>query len=183
MRFVVLLFSLFESESWPRKTNQLGESSPNFIFAEVNLDPFFFFFLKKKWINGESWPNDFVGKVKRGEDLRWVGSRCPLTRAWKQRIRESLRHTFSYEFFTNIQKPKWVCLVFCSSKEQVSDWFWILMSSHVSISLHLSQKMRSTRVNFLLTRVYKQPDIKMQSALCRIFHDRWLEAYITEKEK
>ena len=25
--------------------------------------------------------NDFVEKVKRGEDLRWVGSRCPLTSA------------------------------------------------------------------------------------------------------
>ena len=40
-------------------TNQLGESSPNFIFAMVNLDP----------------------KVNRGENLRWVGSRCPLTRS------------------------------------------------------------------------------------------------------
>ena len=26
-------------------------------------------------------PNDFDEKVNRGEDLRWVGSRCPLTRA------------------------------------------------------------------------------------------------------
>ena len=26
-------------------------------------------------------PNDFVEKVNRGEDLRWVGSRCPLMRA------------------------------------------------------------------------------------------------------
>ena len=73
-----LLFSLFESESWPRKTNQLGESSPNFIFAVVNLYPII---LEKRWIDGESWPNDFVEKVNRGEDLRWVGSRCPLTRA------------------------------------------------------------------------------------------------------
>ena len=55
------------------KTNQLGESSPNFIFAAVNLDPM--------WTDGESWPNDFVEKVNRGEVLRWVGSRCPLTRA------------------------------------------------------------------------------------------------------
>ena len=60
------------------KANQLGESSPNFIFAVVNLDPII---LGKGWIDGESWPNDFVGKVNRGEDLRWVGSRCPLTRA------------------------------------------------------------------------------------------------------
>ena len=57
------------------KTNHLGESSPNFIFAVVNLDPFI---LEKRWIDCESWPNDFVEKVK-GEDLRWVGSRCPLT--------------------------------------------------------------------------------------------------------
>ena len=60
------------------KTNQLGESSPNFIFAVVNLDPII---LEKRWIDGESWPNDFVEKVNRGEDLRWVGSRCPLTLA------------------------------------------------------------------------------------------------------
>ena len=58
------------------KTNQLGESSPNFIFAVVNLDPII---LEMRWINGESWPNDFDEKVNRGEDLRWVGSRCPLT--------------------------------------------------------------------------------------------------------
>ena len=60
------------------KTNQLGESSPNFIFEVVKLDPII---LEKRWIDGETWPNDFVGKVNRGEDLRWVGSRCPLTRA------------------------------------------------------------------------------------------------------
>ena len=60
------------------KTNQLGESSPNFIFAVVNLDPII---LEMRWINGESWPNDFDEKVNRGEVLRWVGSRCPLTRA------------------------------------------------------------------------------------------------------
>ena len=59
-------------------TNQLGESSPNFILAVVNLDPII---LAKKWIDGQSWPNDFVEKVNRGEDLRWVGSRCPLTHA------------------------------------------------------------------------------------------------------
>ena len=56
------------------KTNQLGESSPNFIFTVVNPDPII---LEMRWINGESWPNDFVEKVNRGEDLRWVGSRCP----------------------------------------------------------------------------------------------------------
>ena len=58
------------------KTNRLGESSPNFIFAAMNLGPII---LEKRWINGESWPNDFVEKVNRGEDLWWVGSKCPLT--------------------------------------------------------------------------------------------------------
>ena len=60
------------------KTNQLGESSPNFIFAAVNLDPIV---IEKTWTDGESWPNDFVVQVNRGEDLRRVGSRCPLTHA------------------------------------------------------------------------------------------------------
>ena len=26
-------------------------------------------------------PYDFIEKVNRGEDLRWVGSRCPLMHA------------------------------------------------------------------------------------------------------
>ena len=60
------------------KTNQLGESTPNFIFSVVNLD---LIILEKRWIDGESWPDDFVEKVNRGEDLRWVGSRWPLTHA------------------------------------------------------------------------------------------------------
>ena len=60
------------------KTNQLGESSPNFIFAVVNLDPII---LEKRWIDGESWTNNVVEKVNRGEDLRLVFSRCPLTHA------------------------------------------------------------------------------------------------------
>ena len=56
-----------------------GESSPNSIFAAVNLD---LIVIEKRWTDGESWPNDFVEKVNRGEDLRWVGLiRCPLTRA------------------------------------------------------------------------------------------------------
>ena len=46
------------------KTNQLGESSHNFIFTVVNLDPI----VLKRWTDGESWPNDFVEKVNRGED-------------------------------------------------------------------------------------------------------------------
>ena len=63
------------------KTNQLGESSSNFTFMAVNLDPIV---TEKRWIDGESWPNDFVEKVNRGEDLKWVGSKCPLTRASAQ---------------------------------------------------------------------------------------------------
>ena len=61
------------------ETNQLGEFLIfNFNFAVVNLDPIIF---EKRWIDGESWPNDLVEKVNRGEDLRSVDSRCPLTRA------------------------------------------------------------------------------------------------------
>ena len=44
----------------------------------MNLGPIV---IEKRWTDGESWPNDFVEKVNRGEDLRWVGSRCPLTHA------------------------------------------------------------------------------------------------------
>ena len=80
-RTCVLLFYYFlclKANLDLEKTNQLGESSPNFIFAVVNLDPII---LEKRWIDGESWPYDFVEKVNRGEDLRWVGSRCPLMHA------------------------------------------------------------------------------------------------------
>ena len=83
-RTCVLLFYYFlclKAKLDVENTNQLGESSPNFIFAVVNLDPII---LEKMWIDGESWPNDFVEKVNRGEDLRWVGSRCPLTHALEQ---------------------------------------------------------------------------------------------------
>ena len=41
---------------------------------------------KKRWTDSESWPNDFVEKVNRGEDLRWVGSRCPLMHALDSHI-------------------------------------------------------------------------------------------------
>ena len=58
------------------KNNQIGESWPNSIFMEVNLDPIG---IEKRWTDDESWPNSFVEKVNRGEDLRWVSSRCPLT--------------------------------------------------------------------------------------------------------
>ena len=80
-RTYVLLFHYFlclKANLDLEKTNQLGESSPNFIFAVVNLDPIS---LEKRWIDGESWPSNFVDKVNTGEDLRWVGSRWPLTRA------------------------------------------------------------------------------------------------------
>ena len=80
-RTCVLLFYYFlclKANLDLEKLNQLGESSPNFIFAVVNLDPII---LEKRWIDGESWPSNFVDKVNRGEDLRWVGSRWPLTRA------------------------------------------------------------------------------------------------------
>ena len=80
-RMCVLLFYYFlclKVNLDLEKINQLGESSPNFIFAVVNLGAII---LEKRWIDGESWPNDFVEKVNRGEDLRWVGSRCPLTHA------------------------------------------------------------------------------------------------------
>ena len=80
-RTCVLLFYYFlclKANRDLEKTNQLGESSPNFIFKVVNLDPIIW---EKRWIDGESWPNNFVAKVNRGEDLRWVGSRCPLTHA------------------------------------------------------------------------------------------------------
>ena len=60
------------------KTNQFGESSPNFIFAALHLD---LIVLEKRWTDSESEPKDFIEKVNGGEDLRWVGSRCPLTRA------------------------------------------------------------------------------------------------------
>ena len=55
----------------------------------MNLDPII---LEKRWIDGESWPNDFIEKMNRGEDLKckWVGSRCPLTRVliWWKRHRD-----------------------------------------------------------------------------------------------
>ena len=80
-RTCVLLFYYFlclRANLGLEKTNQFGESSPNFIFAVVNLD---LIILEKRWIDGESWPNNVVEKVNRGEDLRWVSSRCPLTHA------------------------------------------------------------------------------------------------------
>ena len=85
-RTCVLLFCYFlyfKVNLHLEKTNQLGKSSPNFIFAVVNLDPII---LEMRWIDGESWPNNFDEKVNRGEDLRLVGSRCPLTRALSNKL-------------------------------------------------------------------------------------------------
>ena len=81
-RTCVLLFYYFlyfkVNLDLEKKNKSAWWSSLNFIFVVVKLDPII---LEKRWIDGESWPNDFVEKVNRGEDLRWVGSRCPLTRA------------------------------------------------------------------------------------------------------
>ena len=66
VRFVVLLFCSLQTESWPRINNQHSESSLNFIFEVVNLDPIV---LEKRWTDDESWPNDFDEKMNRG-DLR-----------------------------------------------------------------------------------------------------------------
>ena len=48
---------------------------PTSFFAAVNLDPAD---IEKRWIAGESWPNCYLEKVNRGENLSLVGSRCPL---------------------------------------------------------------------------------------------------------
>ena len=77
----VLSFSLFESEFCPRKNKSAWWIFTQFYFAVVNFDPII---LERRWIDGESWPNDFVENVNRGKDLRWVGSRCPLMRALVQ---------------------------------------------------------------------------------------------------
>ena len=84
-RFIVLLFSLFKSKSWPRKNK-----SPWWIFTQLYFcgSESWPNCYRKRWTNGESWPNGFVEKMNRGKDLRWVGSRCPLTHA--------LNLTFNY---------------------------------------------------------------------------------------
>ena len=76
--FIVLLLFYLKVNLDLEKTNHVGESSPNFIFVVVNLDPIV---LEERWNDGESWPNNFVVKVNRGEDSKWVGSRCPLMSA------------------------------------------------------------------------------------------------------
>ena len=64
-RTCVLLFYYFlylKANLDLAKTNNLGESSPNIIFVVVNLDPII---LENRWIDDESWPNDFVEKVNK----------------------------------------------------------------------------------------------------------------------
>ena len=84
----VLLFCLFQSESWPIKNKSawLILTQPYF-FAAVNLDLIvfcFLFFLQKRWTDGQSWSNLFVVKVNRGEDLRWVGLTAYSWQKWKR---------------------------------------------------------------------------------------------------
>ena len=64
-------------------TNQLGESSLNFIFAAVNLDPVCY---RKK---GELMVDLGLTILLKGEqrwrlEVDWVGSRCPFTCALMQ---------------------------------------------------------------------------------------------------
>ena len=61
-----------------KQTNKLGKSSPNFIFAVVNLDPIV---IENSDLMVNRDQNHFVENVNRGEDLRWVGSKCPLMSA------------------------------------------------------------------------------------------------------
>ena len=94
------------------KKNQLGESSPNFIFAAVNLDPIV---LEKRWTDDEFWPNDFVEKVNRGEDLRWVGLRYPLMYV----LHAVLKYVPSWNMF----QIGMVChSEKCAFLIQISDW-------------------------------------------------------------
>ena len=62
---------------WDKKQISLN-LHPTLFSRCVNLDPIV---MEKRWADGESWPNDFVEKVNRGEDLRWEDSRWPLTHA------------------------------------------------------------------------------------------------------
>ena len=120
-RTCVLLFYYFlyfEVNLDLEKTNQLGESSPNFIFTVVNLDPII---LEMRWINGESWPNDFDGNVNRGEDLRWVGSRCPLTRALGEVTLSSTAREWT-SLVTQISYKQNVAAKHGSSKPLIDQW-------------------------------------------------------------
>ena len=52
--YCFIIFVSFKVNLDLEKRNQLVESSPNFIFAAVNLDPIV---IVKRWKDGESWPN------------------------------------------------------------------------------------------------------------------------------
>ena len=78
VRYILLLFCLFKSESLPKINKSAWWIFTELYFRGVNLDPNVF---EKRWTDGQSWHNDIVEKVNIGEDLRWVGSRCPLTHA------------------------------------------------------------------------------------------------------
>ena len=72
----------------------------------MNRDPIA---LEKRWTDGESWPNDFVEKVNRGEDLRWVGSRCPWRMhnfRWNNPLGTSTQnvYTFCGKFYQSVQR-------------------------------------------------------------------------------
>ena len=56
--FVLLFY--FKVNFDLEKTNQTSESSPNFIFAVVNL---YQIVLEKRWTDGKSWPKGFDEKV------------------------------------------------------------------------------------------------------------------------
>ena len=74
----VLFFYYFlylESESWPRKKYQLGESSPNLIFVGVNLDPIV---IKKK--------SELVVNL----DLTILFKRWTEVKTWGWQVRDAL---------------------------------------------------------------------------------------------
>ena len=82
--FLFCYFVYLESESWTRKNKSAWWIFIQF-FAAVNLDPNFI----EKYLD----LTILLKKVNRGEDLRWVGSRCPLTRKMGSWILNSLQAT------------------------------------------------------------------------------------------
>ena len=90
--------------------------SPNFIFTAVNLDPIV---KEKRWTDDESWPNDFVEKVKRGEDLRWVGSTCPGKMPFDTSI-----YTAVWEVEYKNQILKMHILVYSKFQPCQNDWYF-----------------------------------------------------------
>ena len=107
-----------------KKTNKLGEYSPNFIFVAMNLDPIG---IEKRWTNGESWPNDFVEKVNRGEDLRWVGSRCPLAGVFSSSLKKN-------EFILEQSILSWHNLIFVCKQQKNTPFKGLLIIFCLTIS-------------------------------------------------